>query len=67
MKDLRILQPSTLEIKTYQTATGSILNFYCEDVPEGSLRVELPGGCVNRFCPSAVIGHNNQSKKRIYL
>ena len=67
MKDLRILQPSTLEIKTYQTATGSILNFYYEEVPEGSLHVERPGGCVNRFCPSAVIGHNNKSKKHIHL
>lgn len=62
MKDLRILQLSTSEIKAYQTATGSILNFYCKEVPEGSLHVELAGGSVNQFCPSAVIGHNNQSK-----
>jgi len=27
MKDLRILWPSISEIKAYQTATGSILNF----------------------------------------
>ena len=47
MKDLRILQLSTSEIKAYQTATGSILNFYCKEVPEGSLHVELAGGSVN--------------------